>query len=93
MDFEHSNFALAREIIHSREKSKQFIHRSFVTPPPPPPPHTPLRGRAGIFAFQLSVPCYKPNPRGQTGGQSRPMLFTLSFAIENLSEIKKKKSR
>ena len=41
------------------------MHQSFVTTTLP---H--LRGSAGILTFQLSVPSYKPQPRGQTGGQT-----------------------
>ena len=60
MDFEHSNFALAREIIHSREKSKQFIHRSFVNPPPPRT--HPYAEERGYLLFSCQCPAISPTP-------------------------------
>ena len=49
------------------------MHQSFVTAVPP----STRKGRD--YDYQLSVPCYEPHPKGQTGGQN----FALCPALHN----------
>ena len=55
-------------IIHIADR---VMHQSFVTTAPP---HT---GKGGDNDFSVSVPCYEPHPRGQTGGQNFALCPTL----------------